>query len=275
MRNIVFWKYHGCGNDFIIIERNEEIDYHDFAYHICDRHFGIGADGLLVFLSNPLGMRIFNRDGSEATMCGNGIRCFVKYIKDIQKIIQEEYDIQTLAGNIHVQTIQQDLMEVDMGEPDFTMTQTGIAKEDPIINYPFYMHFHIYMITTMFLGTIHTVLFVHDVNDRKWEEVGEHMHKHAFFKQQTNVNFVEIVNEHAIKVRTYEKGVGMTLACGSGACAAVYCAVMFGFCKKQVEVYLPAGLLHMQIQDNHVLMKGPAQYIGKGQYQYKGGKHGH
>lgn len=263
---VEFWKFQGCGNDFLIIEEKDGVNYEKLSKCICDRHYGIGADGMILVRQDPLSMRIFNQDGSEATMCGNGIRCFVCYCRNILNRKEDEFLIHTKAGSFCGKVLDESAsdIEIDMGTPSFTMEQTGLLNEIPVINYPFYMHFHVYMITTMFLSTIHTVLFVADADDRKWQHIGRQMHQHPFFTKKTNVNFVEIVNDHAIKVRTYEKGVGMTLACGSGACASAYCAHMLHFCKDQMEVYLKNSLLHIQIKEDHVLMRGPAKYIGKG-----------
>lgn len=265
---IEFWKFQGCGNDFLIMEEKDDIDYDILSEHICDRHYGIGADGIILVRQDPLSMRIFNQDGSEATMCGNGIRCFVRFCYEILNMQEREFLIHTKAGSFCGRVLDESAsdIEIDMGTPSFTMEHTGLVNELPVINYPFYMHFHVYMITTMFFGTIHTVLFVADADDGKWQHVGRQMHQHPFFRKKTNVNFVEIVNDHAIKVRTYEKGVGMTLACGSGACASAYCAYMLHFCKDQMEVYLKSSMLHIQIKEDRVLMRGPAKYIGKGIY---------
>lgn len=268
MKEFEFWKYHGCGNDFLILEEQNGIDYRELAIKICDRHLGIGADGILLAKYNPLSMRIINSDGSEAAMCGNGIRCFLRFCIEQKHFIQKNYEVMTKAGMMYAKDIIMHPFHVtiDMGIPDFQVERSNLASNVQVIDYPFYMHFHIYMITTMFLGTIHTVIFVSDVHDETWVSVGFKMHQHPFFRSQTNVNFVEVVDSKTIKVRTYEKGVGMTLACGSGACASAYCAFQQGFCDATLKVELPKGILNMSIVDDHVLMSGGAQYIGKGMY---------
>lgn len=271
MKTFEFWKYHGYGNDFLLIEAQEATNYGELAKKICDRHFGIGADGLLVIGYEPLEMRIFNCDGSEATMCGNGIRCFIRFCYEIKQMKQKNIEVKTKAGQMHatLKTMDPFVIRIDMGTPNFSVEKNHLASSVPIIDYPFYMHFHIYMITTLFLGTIHTIVFVNDVNDPKWIKIGHSMHQHPFFRHQTNVNFVEVVDRNTMQVRTYEKGVGMTYACGTGASASAYCAYQQGLCENIIDVVLPKGKLCVEIQEDHVLMSGEAEYIGKGTYCFK------
>lgn len=271
MKNILFWKYQGSGNDFIIIDDINNVDEFELSRIICDRNFGFGGDGLIIYKNNPLTMRIINRDGSEATMCGNGIRCFIRFCVEQKKLIPLVYQVQTKAGNIEGKVINHEnfAIQINMGEPSFDQSLTGVLSPSYVQMYSFYMHFHIYIITTLFIGTIHTVLFVSNVDEKRWDKVGYELHKHPFFSKQTNVNFVEVVDNHTIKVRTYEKGVGFTLACGTGACASAYCAFQQGFCLEKIDVLLARDVLTIEIIDNHVLMSGSAQYIGKGIYHYK------
>lgn len=272
MIEIEFWKYQGCGNDFLIMKEYEDIDYCSLAKKMCERHFGIGADGLLLVKKNPLSMRIINSDGTEATMCGNGIRCFIKFCKEQLLLQEKDYCIKTKAGLMYgkIADNKDSWVQINMGKPSFHHDKTGVKNQIEIRNYSFYMNFHIYIITTLFIGTIHTVIIVSDIDEKRCLKIGHQLHKQPFFTNQTNVNFVEIIDRDTIKVRTYEKGAGLTLACGTGACAAAYCAYQDGLCNSCMKVLLAKGELNIEIAGQSVLMSGPAKYIGKGRYLWEG-----
>lgn len=262
-------KYHGCGNDFIItsdvLYRDEEKKAMVIQY--CDRHTGIGADGFMFVHQAPLEMEFYNCDGSRAPMCGNGIRCFAKYVYDEGICDLSEYEVKTLAGmmQIHVTSFQPFEVCVTLGKPTLDPSKIHSDQGREVFQYPMSVMGEIYTIDTLFIGTIHTVLFVPNAFDERLAVLGKRIHDHPLFLEKTNVNFVEVVNEHHIRLQTYERGVGMTLACGTGCCAAVWDAWKHGLVAHDVEVELCKGSLYITIDENEMItMRGSATRIMKG-----------
>lgn len=266
-------KYHGCGNDFIITDASliEEKDVVDFVRQVCDRHTGIGADGCILVKQDPLEMIFYNGDGSRAPMCGNGIRCFAKYCYDEGIQQEEDYDVITLAGIKHVSRISVDpfLVRIGMGSWEDDPQKIHVDAQEPIKQYPLPVGDSVVSVSSCFMSTIHTVVFVEDAFGKDYTELGKQICEHPFYHEQTNVNFVEVVDAHTLKMVTYERGVGMTLACGTGACAAVRFAIEEKGCDKSCKVLLKRGELHIDINEQHeVSMFGPACRILKGEYAY-------
>lgn len=267
-------KYHGCGNDFIITtwEEVQQLDIEDFVRKVCDRHCGIGADGCILVKQHPLEMVFYNTDGSRAPMCGNGIRCFAKYCYDEGIAIEESYDVETLAGTKHVTrvSLQPFQVRIDMGT--WIDDPTYIHVDDvtkPIMKYPLRVGDVTIPVSSFFMSTVHTVTFVEDAFGVDYTKIGQAICQHPLYKEQTNVNFVEIVDAHTLKMVTYERGVGMTLACGTGACAAARIAHEQQGCAANLTVILKRGELHIDIDEQqHVHMFGPAERIMKGEYAY-------
>lgn len=265
-------KYHGCGNDFVIAAMKDvrHFDLSAFAIAVCDRHTGIGADGFIAVKEDPFEMIFYNQDGSRAPMCGNGIRCFAAFCIDEHLSECSCFDVQTLAGIQKVAISERPYwVSVDMGLPKEDLSLLGIqeliwGKELTVSTS---QQVTLYSI---FMGTIHTVVFVqHDQFDLA--KVGKEICEHAMFAYGTNVNFVEIVDETQMNIRTYERGVGMTLACGTGACASLVCGYRLHRLGKQAVAHLPKGELQLSIEsDGHVKMRGPAIRIMKGAYEYEG-----
>lgn len=262
-----FYKMHGCGNDFCIVEYQEGVSYEHLAIRLCDRKLGIGADGLIIVKRNPVEMIFYNQDGSRASMCGNGIRCFARYVYENQIVSTKKFDCLTLAGKMKIEITQEHpfLCKVNMGQPSFANQMIHVS--DDINSFGRIISIKNYHITiySFFLGTIHTVLFV-DSLDSKILDLAEAICKNPLFKRQTNVNFVHLINESSIEMKTYERGVGWTYACGTGACAAVVTCTKLKLTKNRVQVILPYGNLHIEVsRKEEVFMEGPASisYIGQ------------
>ncbi len=265
-------KYHGCGNDFVIASMDDlqGIDLSHLAAAVCDRHTGIGADGFIAVKEQPLEMIFYNQDGSRAPMCGNGIRCFAAYCQDQQIIETDEFEVQTLAGMQKVKVKSRDpfYVTIDMGEPSDDLERIGVCapvwgKKITLKNQ------ETVTLYSLFMGTIHTVVFCEHASV-DMESIGRAVCGDPMFAQQTNVNFVEIIDREHMKVRTYERGCGMTLACGTGACASLVCANRLGKMEDHGTALLAEGELQLCIaSQGHVMMSGPAVRIMKGAYEYE------
>lgn len=273
-----FLKTHSFGNDFIILDDPKLIDKKDlgkFARKLCHRHLGIGADGLLVILPTTradCSMRIINADGSEAKMCGNGIRCLAKYVFESGIVNKKKFNIETAAGIIPIKLTLNEKkilsISVAMGQPLFS--PKSIPAKYPgrkIIDYPLDIAGSYYHITSMLLGVPHTVIFVNRLNQDTAAKVGALIEKHALFPQKTNVDFVKVIDQNTIKMLTWERGVGLSLACGTGSCAAVVAARINRKTKSKVAVHFAAGKLFAKWHKNGtVSLTGPApQTIAKGE----------
>lgn len=269
-------KYHGCGNDFILIAPKEvegwsEPEIAQLAESVCDRHTGIGADGLIVARTDPFFMEYYNADGSRADMCGNGIRCLSAFYLDHHDTDQDVFDIETLAGTKTITVKSRDpyLCQVMMGQPDFDPKKIQAALDTPIWKQKIETSLGPVEICSFYMGTIHTVVFVPDPFDEKWEALGKELCHHPLFQNQTNVNFVEVLDDHHLKAATYERGCGMTLACGTGMCASAVTAYKQNKTGSKVNVLMKKGFLDIEITDQGVLMTGPARKIMEGEYIYE------
>lgn len=264
-----FTKMHGLGNDFVVFTdtNGASKDYADAAIQLCDRHTGIGADGIIIVAPSQkadLCMRIINADGSEAEMCGNGIRCFAKYVYERGIITKDEFTVETLAGimtpRITVENGKVTLVTVNMGKPFFAPADIPMTAEgDKILNYPLSIDGETVKVSSVLLGVPHTEVFVDDVNTVPLLELGPKIEKHSVFPKGTNVNFVEVVDNKTLKVRTWERGAGATLACGTGCCGTAVVAFENGFTGREVDVQVYLGTLHISYkEDGTVFMTGPA-----------------
>ncbi len=270
-----FVKMHGLGNDFILVEGDTEeaLAYNRMAALLCDRHTGIGADGLMVVLPSSkadIRMRIINADGSEAEMCGNGIRCFARYVYDRGMVKKERFTVETLAGIMEPEVIlAKDAVigiKVNMGCPD--LDRKNIPMEGPagrVQGEDLVVGAKVYKISSMLMGVPHTMVFVEDVSKVDLPLVGPAIERHPSFPRKTNVNFVEVINPKEIRVRTWERGAGVTLACGTGSCASVVAAHATGLTEREVIVHLALGDLKIDwTPQDTVYMTGPAVYVFKG-----------
>ncbi|TDW20819.1 diaminopimelate epimerase [Breznakia blatticola] len=263
---IPFCKYHGCGNSFVIVNQQDVkmYNYTTLAKKLCSKDIGIGADGLIIVATNPLEMIFYNQDGSQAPMCGNGIRCFSAYVLDQHLVDTDSFDVVTGAGILHVDS-KYDTYEIAMGKPKFDHTLLHMETSIDLLSY----RIDAYELASVFLGTIHTVMFVDDVDHYDVESVGKYICNHPTFQEKTNVNFVQVVDKRTLKVVTYERGVGITLACGTGCCASFAIASKKGYVDHCVDVQLQLGTLHLHDKDNEIMMRGPATFIAKGEVELK------
>lgn len=265
-------KYHGCGNDFLILREKEAAGYQldRLIPAICDRHTGIGADGFILVRESPLTMLFYNCDGSRAPMCGNGIRCFAKFCLDEGIVDADRFDVQTLAGVKTVTVVDREpfFARVAMGKADFSPQAIGVDRSGPALGMAVLAQGQPVVVDSFFLSTVHTVWFVDDPEDPETQRLAGAICESPVYREKTNVNMVQVLDPKTIRMRTWERGVGMTLACGTGACAAAVDAHRLGKCENQVEVLLPKGRLTIQIEeDGSVWMSGPARRIIKGVYE--------
>ena len=262
MRN--FEKWQGCGNDFVMIDSREDnfIDSAEKIVQLCDRHFGIGADGVIYVLPSAVAdvrMRIFNADGTEPEMCGNGIRCFAKFLAEKNPV--ESLKVETGAGVLTVK-IDKNFVTVDMGEPILE------AKKIPVevINEDIEVDGKIYKMTCVSMGNPHCVIFVDDIKKIELEKIGEKFETHKKFPRKTNTEFVQLVGENELRMRVWERGSGITLACGTGACATAVAANLNNLAKKTCKVILDGGELKIEWnENNHIFMTGAAEKVFAGQ----------
>ncbi|MBI5699083.1 diaminopimelate epimerase [Candidatus Saganbacteria bacterium] len=257
-----FIKMHGLGNDFVLLDaRAEKIEgssLPQLARELCDRHFGVGADGVLIVHPSAKAeyrLQIINPDGSEPEMCGNGLRCFAKYVYEKDKLTKDVVSIETIAGIKVVAIIAEEgivsAVEVDMGEPK----DEGELK------------FEGFRFRKINMGNPHAVAIVSNLDQITLAEIGPIIELSSHFPNRTNVEFVKIISDSEIEVLVWERGAGETLACGTGASASVVAASLAGKVGRSVKVNLPGGTLKVEWQDdNHVLMTGPAEAVFEGKY---------
>lgn len=277
-----FEKWNGLGNDFVIVNGAEEVieDYAKTAAEVCDRHFGIGADGLVIlFPCDQEGidfeMRIFNSDGSEAEMCGNATRCIAKYIASNQLSDKKELRILTKAGVIIPALV--DMADgsvgvrVNMGKPRLTPSEIPVISEteEMIVAQPITAGEDTFYMTTVSMGNPHCVIFVDDITKIALAEVGPKLETHERFPRKINVEFAEVLDRKHIRMRVWERGAGITLACGTGSCATIVAAVLNDKTERQAEIILDGGTLHLDWaeEDGNVYMTGPATKVFTGIYE--------
>ena len=266
-----FVKMHGLGNDFVFIEdkTGQDKDYTALARAMCNRHTGIGADGLIVIVDSRVAdvrMRIINSDGSEAEMCGNGIRCFAKYVYDNGIIEKKRFTVETPAGIMEPEiTVGADnkakLITINMGRPSFNRSEIPMeGAEGRVLNEDLCVNGANWKITSLLMGVPHTVTYVDDVDTVDIEKIGPLFEKHEAFPKHTNINFAQQMDDRTVKVRTWERGAGATLACGTGSCSVAVASFLNGHTGREVDIQLPLGTLHIEYreEDGNVYMTGPA-----------------
>jgi diaminopimelate epimerase len=270
MKQLQFTKMHGLGNDFILIDNrgNIPIKFETLAQKLCERRFGIGADQLLLLEDSAAAdyrMRIFNPDGSEVEMCGNGVRCTARFIRDKRIAVKEQLLIETKAGVVKTRW-EKDQVEVDMGEPVLEAENIPVKLEGRVISVPLALNGIRFEITCVSMGNPHCLILVDDLAGFAVAEYGPKIEHHPLFPKRTNVEFVKVINQQQIEVRVWERGAGETLACGSGACASVVATVLNQLTQRRVRVRLPGGELGIfwSPEDNRVYMQGPSEYVFEG-----------
>jgi diaminopimelate epimerase len=278
--SIEFTKYQGLGNDFILIDNRhspEPILSPAIARQMCDRHFGIGADGVIFALpgqnDTDYTMRIFNSDGSEPEMCGNGIRCLARFLAELEgeATVGKSYRISTLAGIITPRLAAEEMVTVDMGIPLLTAAEiptTLNAANAQVINQPLTIAGASWLVTCVSMGNPHCITFVENVQSIDLQAIGPEFEHHPVFPKRTNTEFIQVVNPNYLKMRVWERGAGITLACGTGACASLVAAVLTERSEQRCTVELPGGCLniHWNQEDGRVYMTGPAQQVFQGDY---------
>jgi diaminopimelate epimerase len=277
---IEFTKYHGLGNDFILIDNRSNSRPQvtpEQAIEMCDRHFGIGADGVIFVLpgknDTDYTMRIFNSDGSEPEMCGNGIRCFAGFVADLEGVsrTQDKYRIHTLAGVITTQLMADGQVKVDMGEPRLLASEipTTLCPDDQkVVEQPLEVAGKTWDVTCVSTGNPHCITFVEDVAAISLESIGPQFEHHPAFPQRINTEFIQVVRPDYVKMRVWERGAGITLACGTGACASLVAGVLTGKCDRIATVELPGGPLQIEwsISNQRMYMTGPAERVFTGKF---------
>ena len=275
-----FTKWQGCGNDFLLIDcrENELADYGAFAKKSCDRHFGVGGDGVLVILDSDKAdfrMRIFNADSSEAEMCGNGIRCFARYLYDNHITDKKKFTVETGAGILVPEIVEKDGVgtgvRVDMGEPVLEADKIPMAGygNRRVVNEPVEVAGRKWNITGVSMGNPHCVVFVDDIKTTPIEEVGPIFEVQERYPKKTNTEFVQVLDRQHMRMRVWERGAAITLACGTGACATLTAAVLNGKTDRRAEITLDGGKLDIEWseKDNHIYMTGPAVQVFAGEVE--------
>lgn len=275
-----FSKWHGQGNDFVIVNGFQEKlnDYRQAAIAVCDRHFGIGADGLVLLLPAATAdadfkIRIFNSDGSEAEMCGNATRCIARYVYENGLSEKTSLTLETLAGYIKPEIIfeagQIKTICVDMGEPRLQRNEIPMTGPEDLqpVNIPLEAAGITYGITCVSMGNPHCVIFVDDITAVDLLAIGPVIETHSIFPRKTNVEFVQVLSSNKVRMRVWERGAGITLACGTGASATLVASVLNKKTDRAVTVELDGGDLFVEWRDdNHIYMSGPAIEVFRGSY---------
>lgn len=282
MTSFQFTKMHGLGNNYIYVnqmqEQLPEEQLSEIAIRVSSVYTGIGSDGMILICPSdvaPVKMRIFNNDGSEGKNCGNGLRCVAKYVYEHQIITDTTFKIETLSGlveaTVHVQDGQVQLVTVDMGKPRFEKEAMPMLGEpaSTTINEPLDFGTTTLNGTAVSMGNPHIVFYLEDIEQAPLDSLGPIIEKHDMFPEGANVEFVERVSETELHFRVWERGSGITQACGTGACAAAVSTIVNGHAKKETDmtVHLAGGDLIIRWKDNdHVLMTGPAETICDGTF---------
>jgi diaminopimelate epimerase len=275
---IKFTKMHGLGNDYIYIDciKGEKIENPSYlAKTMSNRHFGIGSDGLILICKSNIAdfkMQMFNYDGSEAEMCGNGIRCVGKYVYDNKLTNNKIITVETLGGikklKLNIKNKKVETVEVDMGEPIFEAEKIPVLSDKyPVKNLKIIAEDKEFIFTCVSMGNPHAVTIIKNVIGFDVQRYGEILEKSKIFPQRANIEFVQILDKENVKMRVWERGTGETLACGTGACATVIACNLNGYVKNDVNVELPGGILKIKWnkENNHVYMTGPAITVFRGE----------
>lgn len=281
LKKIEFTKMHGIGNDYIYIDcfKQNIDDPEHLARIMSPRRFSVGADGVILICPSDVAdakMRMFNLDGSEGKMCGNGIRCVGKYIYDNNIAHKDTVTVETLSG-IKTLSISQknglaESLTVDMGAAEFSCPEVPVIfGGDEMINEPVCVNKAVYNITAVSMGNPHAVIFCDDTDSLDLEKIGPLFENFPIFPEKVNTEFVKPINRRELCMRVWERGSGETFACGTGACASVAAAVRNGLAESgaEITVHLKGGDLYITYFNDRVLMRGPAEKVYEGVYEYE------
>jgi len=280
-RELAFTKMHGAGNDFVVLDgiAEELPPLEKLARRLLDRRFGIGGDQLLVARPSTAAdfrMDIYNPDGSRAEMCANGIRAFYEWLRDHGHTDRDEVGVETLAGVVRPRRAGPGLVTVDMGRPvlapEKIPTRLGAGGDGPVLDVPLEVDGEVLRVSSVSMGNPHCVVVVPDVDAAPVERLGPRIEHHPAFPNRVNVEFVEIVTRDRVRQRTWERGTGETLACGSGACAAAVVSILRGVTDRHVRVELRGGSLEIAwpADDAPVERTGPAAHVFEGRIAVQG-----
>lgn len=275
-----FTKMHGAGNDYIYVNGFEETikDRSAFSIKVSDRHFGIGSDGLIVVDPSDVAdckMDMYNADGSQGKMCGNGVRCVAKFVYDNGIVKKEDIAIETLSGIKYIKVTVKDgkvvAARVNMGKPILKADEIPTKFEgDTVVSQKLSIGEKSYDVTCVSMGNPHCILYVDDVKNLDLEKIGPDFENHPMFPDRINTEFIHIVSETEFDMRVWERGSGETLACGTGACAAAVASVLNGYCKRNtdIKVNLIGGTLTINwTYEGDVYMTGPAETVCTGEIE--------
>lgn len=281
MKKLRFTKMHGISNDYVYISTFDqpEEDWEQLAIRLSDRRTGIGGDGIILVCPSEVAdakMRIFNADGSEGKMCGNGIRCVGKFVYDKGLVPADKttVTIDTLSGiktlELTVRDGKVQSARVDMGAAILSPAAIPVNYDgDRMINAPLEVDGKTWNVTAVSMGNPHCVTFVDDVDSLALEKLGPHFENHPAFPERVNTEFVKVIDDHTLQMRVWERGSGETWACGTGACATAVAACLNGYCKKgdDITVHLRGGDLVIRYTDDTVIMTGPASTVFEGEVE--------
>ena len=274
-----FTKMHGCGNDYVYVNCFEETveNPSETAKLVSDRHFGIGSDGLILICPSDKAdfrMAMYNLDGSEGKMCGNGVRCIAKYVYDHHLTDKTQISLETLGGikylDLNIKNEKVETVTVDMGAPILTPSEIPVSiSKDEVIDEPVEIDGKVWHMTCVSMGNPHAVVFVDDTASLKLEHIGPLFEKHPLFPEQVNTEFVHVIDRHTVDMRVWERGSGETLACGTGACATAIACILNGKTDNEVLVHLLGGdlLIKYDAEKNTVFMTGPATEVFSGEIE--------
>ncbi|PSR31578.1 MAG: diaminopimelate epimerase [Sulfobacillus benefaciens] len=275
---------HGLGNDYLFIDARRlslpDNLWQQYAVAMSDRHFGVGSDGIILITESdraPVGMRIFNSDGSESEMCGNGLRAMTKWLYDRGELTPGQ-GIETGAGVLYPEIVATDgsrasVIRVNMGPPGLTRAEIGMAGDPKAtcIEEPFDLDGTLIHMTGVSMGNPHVIVFGPLWNPDMMTQIGSRIENHTMFPKRTNVHSVEIVDTRHLRMRHWERGAGLTLACGTGVCAAIVAAVLTGRVEREVSVEVPGGTLDVAWDERsgNVFLTGTAQEVCEGTFEVK------
>ena len=278
-----FTKMHGIGNDYVYVNCFEESVKNpaEVSKFVSNRHFGIGSDGLILISPSAIAdfrMNIYNADGSQAEMCGNGIRCVAKFVYDYGLTDKTEISVETLAGikylRLQVENGKVASVEVNMGAPILEPKEIPVAvEESPVVNVPVEVKGKIYHMTCVSMGNPHAIIFMNNVKDLDIEAIGPYFENHTVFPKRTNTEFVEVLDRNTVNMRVWERGSDETLACGTGACATTVACILNDKTENEVTVHLLGGDLKIRWdrEANQVYMTGPATVVFDGEITLQDG----